>query len=549
MKILRTFCLLFACCLLFAGCASNSPAVSAIMKHDVNGFKKVLESGVPPNFVEDHEGGYGHGKSLLAISFDAANNDISRVLLDRGVDFANSKGLYGTMIGTNRAYSEIPNFKSPISLFLEKGVDSNQKLDNGMSIIYAACLEPENIRVLISNGAHTNDLWIAPSKDDSLTPLSACLSETAVVKAEIKQIRQTLSSPYYSYDAAVDKSMRSEIDRNTRLLNRSIDSVLILLDSGANPNATLLVGGRTSPILNFAIDTGSLRIVRAMLDHGADPMAVSEPRKKSALHIAAEFGHDEIANLLINSALASAKKDRNGNHQFRSWLNGRFNNEMTALHFAAKSGSANLFQILINAGADASVKDNNGYTAQIYLDQKLEADRASKLAAQSAVDAKRREQSEAANASGFQWGKFTAMAAGAAISGIDKMSSDVQVKMATGIIQDSMAGHDGMGNTQAAINDAKASMGNGGNGGKSAGDPSNAADRKAKAKACANEYDGPNDDPQTDTYCKLAAYDACLHRAGITEGDQSGRASCHTLNELLEATGSKYTCRYCPYPF
>jgi len=155
----------------------------------------------------------------------------------------------------------------------------------------------------------------------------------------------------------------------------------------------------------------------------------------------------------------------------------------------------------------------------------------------------------ASHADGFQWGKFAALAAGAAISGIDKMSSDMQVKMATGIIQDSMAGHDGMGNTQAAINDAKASMGNGGNSGKSAGDPSNAADRKAKAKACANEYDGPNDDPQTDTYCKLAAYDACLHRAGITEGDQSGRASCHTLNELLEATGSKYTCRYCPYPF
>ena len=391
MKIIRVFLGLFAVCCLLAGCASSSPAVSAIMKHDVNGLKKILDSGVSPNFVEDHEGGYGHGESLLAISFNSGyDNDASRLLLDRGADLAKSKALYTSIIAANSLYGETPDIKSPISLLLEKGVNPNQKLDNGISIIHAACSDPKNMRVLISNGANTNDLWIAPTNEYSQTPLSACLLAADKVEREIIEFRNTLSSPYYSSDPSI---MRSAIDRNTRLLNRNIDSVLILLDSGANPNTTLLagVGGKTAPVLNFAISSENLRVVRAMLDHGADPMAVSEPRKRSALHIAAEFGYEEIAKLLINSALASAKKDKNGNQKFRSWLNGRFNNEMTALHFAAKSGSADLFQILINAGADASVKDNNGYTAQIYLDQKLEADRASKLAAQSVVDAKRRE--------------------------------------------------------------------------------------------------------------------------------------------------------------
>ena len=495
--------MLAVCCLLFAGCASNSPAVGAIMKHDVNGLKKILDSGVSPNFVEDHEGVYGSGSSLLAISVGSGDNDTSRLLLDRGADLAKSKALYQATIYANNQYGELPDFKSPISLFLEKGVDSNQKLDNGMSIIHAACSDPKSMRVLISKGANINDLYIAPYNEYSQTPLGACLNGAVAENQKISEIRMTISSPFGGVsNPAIQKNLRNGIDWHTKLLNRNIDSALILLNSGANPNVMLLVnGGMTSPVLSWAVGTGSLRGVGAMLDHGADPMAMSKPGKKTALHFAAELGYVEIAELLIN------------------------------------------------AGADASVKDDNGYTAQIYLDQKLQADRASKLLIQRATDEIRREQSEAANASGFQLGKFAALAAGAAIGRVDKLSSDVQVKLFTGMIQDSMAGHDGMGNTQAAINDAKASMGNGGNGGKSAGDPSNAADRKAKAKACANEYDGPNDDPQTDTYCKLAAYDACLHRAGITEGDQSGRASCHTLNELLEATGSKYTCRYCPYPF
>ena len=44
MKIIRGFLGLFAVCCLLAGCASSSPAVSAIMKHDVNGLKKILDS-------------------------------------------------------------------------------------------------------------------------------------------------------------------------------------------------------------------------------------------------------------------------------------------------------------------------------------------------------------------------------------------------------------------------------------------------------------------------------------------------------------------------
>jgi len=55
-------------------------------------------------------------------------------------------------------------------------------------------------------------------------------------------------------------------------------------------------------------------------------------------------------------------------------------------------------------------------------------------------------QQAAADSGGFQWGKAAAMMAGAGIGGIGKLSAEVQTKVITGIIKDSMAGQEGMGN-------------------------------------------------------------------------------------------------------
>jgi len=52
----------------------------------------------------------------------------------------------------------------------------------------------------------------------------------------------------------------------------------------------------------------------------------------------------------------------------------------------------------------------------------------------------------AEESNGFQWGKAAALMAGAGIGGIGKMSAEVQTKVITGIIKDSMAGQEGIGN-------------------------------------------------------------------------------------------------------
>lgn len=72
----------------------------------------------------------------------------------------------------------------------------------------------------------------------------------------------------------------------------------------------------------------------------------------------------------------------------------------------------------------------------------------------------------------------------------------------------------------------------------------------AAVTACGSNYDGPNDDPQFDSFCKLAAFDACVHKAtGKATYDQDGHNSCKTLRGLMDATSSKYQCHYCPYPY
>lgn len=157
-------------------------------------------------------------------------------------------------------------------------------------------------------------------------------------------------------------------------------------------------------------------------------------------------------------------------------------------------------------------------------------------------------QNNASSNSSFQWGKALALGSGAAIGGISKLSSDAQVKIASGIIQDSMGGQQGMSSTQAATRSvgggsAVASSGSGSAGG-------NISSQKQAAASCANEYDGPNGDPQLDSFCKLAAFNACIHRkTGVTDYDAQGRSSCQQLRGLISSTSGNYQCRYCPYPY
>jgi hypothetical protein len=185
-------------------------------------------------------------------------------------------------------------------------------------------------------------------------------------------------------------------------------------------------------------------------------------------------------------------------------------------------------------------EENRKLAQQIQLQQQQQ--QAAALRQQAAPSA------NADSNSGFQWGKLAALGTGAAIGGAGKLSSEAQTKLITGMVQDSMGGQQGMGGTQSAINQGRTGTSAAAAGTQGGQD---AAALKQSAASCANEYDGPNNDPQADSFCKLAAFNACIHRkTGVTNYDAQGRSSCQQLQSLLSSTGSKnYQCRYCPYPY
>ncbi|MBU0589880.1 MAG: hypothetical protein KJ852_13230 [Gammaproteobacteria bacterium] len=83
--------------------------------------------------------------------------------------------------------------------------------------------------------------------------------------------------------------------------------------------------------------------------------------------------------------------------------------------------------------------------------------------------------------------------------------------------------------------------------GRSGGSTLSAA-TKAAAEACPRDYRGPDDDPQFDSYCKLAQFNQCLDKVtGTTTYQAQTQSVCNTLDRLLRSTKGGRAASYCSY--
>lgn len=159
--------------------------------------------------------------------------------------------------------------------------------------------------------------------------------------------------------------------------------------------------------------------------------------------------------------------------------------------------------------------------------------------------ARQREQARTAQAerdSGFQWGKAAALLAGASIGGLDKLGAEAQVKIVSGILQDSQAGQTGISNFQGSVNglkpgaagaDAAAGGRSGGSGGVSK-EAFNAGELACQQEADRNAR--PYKDSQLDTFCVLASSNACVKRKFNFDGYESQRReSCTRMKQTARA--------------
>ena len=70
----------------------------------------------------------------------------------------------------------------------------------------------------------------------------------------------------------------------------------------------------------------------------------------------------------------------------------------------------------------------------------------------------------------------------------------------------------------------------------------------AAAQACPKEYSGPDDDPQFDSFCKLAQINQCLDRVtSATTYAAQTQAACNTLDQMLRKTKGGRAANYCSY--
>lgn len=70
---------------------------------------------------------------------------------------------------------------------------------------------------------------------------------------------------------------------------------------------------------------------------------------------------------------------------------------------------------------------------------------------------------------------------------------------------------------------------------------------KEMGAACEAEYRGPSNDPQLDSFCKLAAFNNCLDRkTGTTTYQAQTRSVCSQLDQTLRSLKSGRAATYCP---
>lgn len=134
---------------------------------------------------------------------------------------------------------------------------------------------------------------------------------------------------------------------------RDRESVRQLIDSGWEIDAYDEKGQTALVYAICSVIPGRDRdFIAYLLSLGADPSIPERQRTRTPLHMVAQDGDTEVAELLLEHGANPNAQEENGNTPL--W---------EAVFRAGKSGVSPMIQVLVAAGADPTMKNNSGVSS------------------------------------------------------------------------------------------------------------------------------------------------------------------------------------------
>ena len=199
-------------------------------------------------------------------------------------------------------------------------------------MLAASSLRAQIVPIIVHKTGLNINLRSGPFQSTALT-LAASSGDAHIV-------RQILSHP----DIDVNKRNRWCTPLTEAARDGSLSVVEALLDHGADPEIQEGADNASGTPLNRAIDYGHLNVVRLLLQRGANPR-VLDTFNRTILHSAAVNGQDEILRVLFENKTGVD-------------INAQGTNGRTAMHDAAYFDYCSTINILFENGARTDIHDN-----------------------------------------------------------------------------------------------------------------------------------------------------------------------------------------------
>lgn len=342
---------------LFVGTGVSIPDLhKAAFEGNLDKVRQLIESGTEVDTRDE----LGWTASFWALS--AGHKDVFQYLLNKGADItAKTNGGRTLLHQASRA-----GFTEIVKQLITKGADVNVKDKDGETPLQHAASEghKEVVKLLVARGA---DINVAAKNGRHPLGDAALAGHEDVVKLLI------------AGGAQVNLTERRGTALHAAAFAGHSKIVDLLIANGADVNSNALYGTPLHLALRSRLkvtnDTAA-QIVEKLLDKGADVNAKDLRHGRSPLHLAADHGRRNAAELLIAAGADVSAKDKEGHTPL--WYAKRKDRTETAellrrhgavesLYDAAEAGDINHVNRLIAEGADVNARTDGRLITPIYL--------------------------------------------------------------------------------------------------------------------------------------------------------------------------------------